>query len=99
MGARARCEWDRGRRVDGSAMAVYMGGVAVRRRRSRQAQDAVALLYRGHVDLVVHKEAAHVLAVALDQVDELVDGAVLPEEHLAHAQAHRREVWRCGGVQ
>ena len=45
------------------------------------------LLDRRHVHLVVHVEAAHVLAVALQEVDELVDRAVLAEEHLRRVDA------------
>jgi hypothetical protein len=48
----------------------------------RAARELVDLLDRAHVDLVVDVEAADVAAVALDEVDEVVDGAVLLEEQL-----------------
>ena len=50
--------------------------------RVRHRADALALLDRGHVDLIVHVERADVLAVALEDIDELVDRAVLAKQHL-----------------
>mmetsp|Transcript_26429 Transcript_26429/g.53099 ORF Transcript_26429/g.53099 Transcript_26429/m.53099 type:complete len:241 (-) Transcript_26429:501-1223(-) len=44
--------------------------------------DPRTLLDRGHVDLVVYVQAAHVFSIALDDVYELVDSTVLPEEYL-----------------
>jgi len=45
-------------------------------------RDLVDFFHRAHVNLVVDVEAADVAAVALDEVDEVVDGAVLLEEEL-----------------
>jgi len=46
----------------------------------RLPRKLVNLLDAKHVDLVVHIQAANVLAVALDDIDELVDGRVFAEE-------------------
>ena len=38
------------------------------------------------IDLVHYVKGRHVLPVPLDDIDELVDGAVLPQDHVAAVQ-------------
>mmetsp|Transcript_8907 Transcript_8907/g.21477 ORF Transcript_8907/g.21477 Transcript_8907/m.21477 type:complete len:326 (+) Transcript_8907:385-1362(+) len=45
--------------------------------------DGLHLLHAANIDLVVHVDAPDILPVALDDVDQLVDIAVLAEEDLA----------------
>ena len=49
--------------------------------------DTTDLLDARHVDLVVHAETAHVLAVPFDQIDELLNGAVLTEQDLCRVDS------------
>mmetsp|Transcript_35824 Transcript_35824/g.94098 ORF Transcript_35824/g.94098 Transcript_35824/m.94098 type:complete len:383 (-) Transcript_35824:305-1453(-) len=56
--------------------------LATEHHRVRLRRNPLAVLDRAHVNLVVHVETLDVLPVALDQVDELVDGAVLTKQDL-----------------